>query len=122
MDKASKILENLTPPQPQLLVGYQRLSFDPLLVSKKIDLDSSLSRPDLPKHGPLLYVPDQPLIKKSADLVPPLVIDFVPEEGDDHTTHVLLISSDSHESKRDPLILVVQESPPPIPIEHGGIM
>jgi len=35
MDKASKILENLVTPQFQLLVGYQRLSSDPILVGKE---------------------------------------------------------------------------------------
>ena len=43
MDKASNVLENLEAPQPQLHVGYQRLSSDPILVGKEIDLDSSLA-------------------------------------------------------------------------------
>jgi len=30
---------------------------------------------------------------------------FIPEEHNDHTAHVLLISSDSHESKDGPLVL-----------------
>ena len=68
MDKDSKILENLIAPQPQLHVGYQRLSSDPLLVGKEIDLDSSLSHPALPKHDSLVFFPDQPLVEKSVDL------------------------------------------------------
>ena len=58
MDKDSKVLENLTALQPQLLVGYQRLSFNPLLVGKEIELDSSLAHPALPEHESLVSVPD----------------------------------------------------------------
>ena len=36
----------------------------------------------------------------------------------DHTTHFLLVFSDSHGLKSDPPILVVQESSYPIPIDH----
>lgn len=60
------------------------------------------------------------MVEKSVDLVPPLVAHSVPTESGDHTAHVLLVSSDSHESKGDPPILVVQERPSPIPVEHGG--
>jgi len=49
MDKASKVLENLAAPKPQLPVGYQRLSSDPLPVGKEIELDSSLAHPALPE-------------------------------------------------------------------------
>ena len=107
MDKASKILENLTAPQPQLPVGYQRLSSNPLLVGKGIDLDSYLTHPALLEHDSLVSILDRPLVEKSVDLAPPLVVHFVLEESSGHTTHVLLVSSDSHESKSDPPILVV---------------
>lgn len=49
MDKASKVLENLAAPQPQLLLSYRRFYSIPLLVGKEIDLDSSLSHPALPQ-------------------------------------------------------------------------
>lgn len=49
MDKASKVLENLATPQPKLPICYQKLSSDPLLVGKEIDLDSSLARLALPE-------------------------------------------------------------------------
>lgn len=120
MDKSSKVLEDLTAHQPQLLVGYQRLSSIPLPVGKEIDLDSSLTHPSLPEHNSLVLVPNQPLVGKSVNLVLKLATHFVPEEHSDHTTHVLLVSSDSHESKSDPPIPVVQESPSSIPVEQGG--
>ena len=120
MDKASKVLEKLTAPQDQLPVGYKRLSSNPLLVGNEIDLDSSLAHPALLEHGSLVFVPDQPLVKKSVNLAPPSVVHSIPKESNDHTTHVLLISLDSHESKSGPLIPVVYESPSPIPANHGG--
>lgn len=113
MDKASKVLENLAAPQPQLSVGYQRLSFDPLPFGKEIYLDSSISRNAVPKQDSLVFVLDQPLVKKSVDLVPPLVAQFVMEESGDHTAYVILVSLDSHESKSDPSIPVVEEIPSP---------
>jgi len=73
-----------------------------------------------PKKDSLVSIPDQPLIKKSVDLALPLVSHSIPEETGDHTAHVLLVSSDSHESKSDPPIPVFQESPSPIPVQHGG--
>ena len=50
MDKASKVLENLVAPQPQLPIGYQRLSFNPLLVGKEIDFNSFLAHRALSEH------------------------------------------------------------------------
>lgn len=108
MDKASKVLENVVAPQSQLLVGYQRLSFDPLLVGKEIDLDPSLACRDLLEHDSLVFVQNQPLVVKSVDLVPPPISHSVPEKSGDHTTHVLLVSSNSHESKSDPPVLIIQ--------------
>lgn len=64
--------------------------------------------------------PGQPLVKKSFDLAPPSVVHSVPKESSDHTTHVLLVSSNSHEPKSDPLVPVVQVSPSPSPARHGG--
>lgn len=104
MDKASKTLENLTTPQLHLPIGYQRLSSNPLLVCKEIDLDSSLSHPALLEHDSLVSVPNQPLVEKGVDLAPPLIVHSVPEESGDQSTHVLLISSYSHELKSDPPI------------------
>ena len=120
MDKSFEVLENLTAPQPQLPVGYQRLSSNPLLVGKEIKLDSSLSHPTLPERDSLVSIPDQPLVEKSVDLVSPPGSHSVLEESGDHTARVLLVSSDYHESKGDPPILVVQESPSPSLVGHGG--
>jgi len=111
LDKASKTLENLTAPQPQLPIGYQRLSSNPFLVGKEINLDSSLAHPALLEHESLVSVPDQSLVEKSIDLALPSVVHYVPEESGDHTALVLLVSLDSHELKRDTPILVVQQSP-----------
>ena len=107
MDKASAILESLTASSPQLPVGYQRLSSDPLLVDKEIDLDSSLVHPPPFEPGCPKAAPDQPLVGKSIDLGSQPVDYFVSEEHDDSTTHVLLISSDSHELNSGPPISVV---------------
>jgi len=71
MDKASKVLENLTTPQRQLPIGYQMISSNPLLIGKEINLDSSLSHPALLENDSLLSVPGQPLVKKSVDLASP---------------------------------------------------
>jgi len=120
MGKASKVLENIAAPQPQIPIGYQRLSSDPLLVGKEIDLDSSLSHPALPERDSLVSVPNQSLVEKSINLVLPPVAHSVLRESGDHTAHVLLVSSDSHESKSDPPVPVVQESPSSIPAEHWG--
>ena len=93
MDKASIVLENLAVPQPQLHVGCQKLSSDPLPVGKEIDLYSSLSHPALPERDSLVSVPSQPLVRTSVDLAPYSVVHSIPEESsDDHTAHVLLVS------------------------------
>lgn len=96
MDKASKALENLASPQSQCHVGYKRICFNPLIVGKEIDLDSSLSFPSLLERDSLLSVLEQNLVEKSVDLVPPLVSHSLLEESSDHTAHILLVSSDSH--------------------------
>jgi len=120
MDKASKVLENLAAPQPQLHVGYHRLSSNPLLVGKEIDLDSSLAHPALLKRDSLVSAPNQPLVRKSVNLATPSTDHYILKESGDYIAHVLLISSDSHESKSDPPVPVVQESPYPIPAKNGG--
>lgn len=51
---------------------------------------------------------------------PPSIVHSVLEESVDHTAHVLLVSLGSHEWRSDPPVHVVQESPSPIPREHGG--
>ncbi len=104
MDKASTILESLTTSSPPLLVGYQRLSSDPLLVGKDINLDSSLVHPPSPEPGCPQPVLDKPLAGKSVNSDSALVLHFVLEEHHDYTAHVLLVSSDSPESENDPPI------------------
>ncbi len=83
-------------------------------------MDSSLTHHALPKNDSLTSIPNQPLVEKSVDLDLPLVFHSILEESGDHTAHVLLISLDYQESKSDPPILIVQESPSPIPVGHGG--
>lgn len=119
-DKASKFLEILATPQPKLLVSYQRLSSNPLPVGKEINLDSSVSRPTLPEQDSLVSIPNQPLVEKSVDFTLPSIFHSILGESGGHAAHVLLFSSNSHELKSDPPILVVQESPSPIPVQHGG--
>lgn len=70
MDKYSTILENIIAPQPQILVGYQRISFDPLSVDKEIDLDSSLACPAVSEQDSLMTIRNHPLVEKSVDLAP----------------------------------------------------
>ena len=120
MNKASKVLEDLVASQPELLVGYHRLSCNPPPVGKEIDLESSLAHPALHEPASLVSISDQPLVGESVDLVSPPVVHSVPKESGDHTAHLLLVSSDSHESKNDPFVLVVQESPSSIPAKHEG--
>ena len=71
MDKSSNFLENLAAPQPQLLIGYQKLYSDPLLVGQEINLGSSIFHHTLPERDSLVSIPKQPLVKKSVDLAPP---------------------------------------------------
>jgi len=119
MDKASAILESLTASSPQLPVGYQRISSDPLPIDKEIDMDSSLVHPPLPEPGCAKPVPDQPLVGESFDLGSPPVDHSVSEERHDHTAHVLLVSFDFPEFENDLPIPANQESPSSVPIEHG---
>ena len=67
-----------------------------------------------------MFVPDQPLVKKSVDLVLPPVVHSVPKESSEYTAHALLVSSNYHESKSDPPIPIVQESLSPILVQHRG--
>lgn len=67
-----------------------------------------------------MSIPDQKLVEKSVDLSSPSIVHYIPEDSGDCTAHVLRVSSDSHESKSDPPVPFVQESPSPIPIQHGG--
>jgi len=62
MDKASKVLENLTASQPQLPIGYKRISSNPPLIGKDIDLDPSIAHPTLPEPNSLVSILDQPLV------------------------------------------------------------
>ena len=73
MDKASAVLGSLTASSPQLPVGYQRLSSDPLSIEKEIDLDSSLVCPSPSELGYAKPVPDQPLVRESFNLGSPPV-------------------------------------------------
>jgi len=113
MHKASTVLESLTSSSPQLPIGYQRLSSDPL----PVDLDSSLVHSPLSEPSCAKPVLDQPLVGESVDLGSPPVDHSVSEE---RHAHVLLISSDSPESKNDPPIPADLEGPSLIPVEHGG--
>ena len=114
MDKASAILESLTASSPQLPIGYQRLSSDPLPIDKEIDLDSSLVRLPLSEPGCAKPVPDQPLVGESVNLGSPPVDHSVSEE---HHAHVLIVSSHSPESENDSPITADPESPSSVPIE-----
>jgi len=114
MDKAFAILESLTASSPQLPIGYQCLSANHLPVDKEIDLDSSLVQAPLPEPGCAEPVPDQPLVGNSVDSSSPPVDHFVLEE---HHAHVLIVSSDSPESKNDSPIPADPESPSSVPLE-----
>jgi len=120
MDKASAVLESLTASSPQLPVGYQRLSSDPLPVDKGIDLDFSLVQAPLPEPGCAKPAPDQPLVGESIDLGSQPVDYSVPEEHHDSTAHVLLVSSDSLEPKNYSPIPADLEIPSSILLEQGG--
>jgi len=114
MDKDSAILESLRGSSPNLPVGYQRLSIDYLPTDKEIDIDSSLVQAPLPEPCCAKPIPDQPLVGKSVDSGSPLVNHSVSE---DHHGHVLLISSDSPESKNDSPVPANPESPSSVPLE-----
>jgi len=114
MDKASAALEILTVSSPQLPVGYQRFSLDPLPVDNEIGLDCSLFRPPPSEPGCAKPVPDQPLVGTSVNSGSPLVDHSISEE---HHAHVLLISSDSPESENDPPIPADPNSPSLVPLE-----
>ena len=113
MDKASAVLENIIASSPQLPVGYQRLSSNPLPIDKEIDLYSSLIHPPLSEPGCAKPVPDQPLVGESVKLGTPPVDHSISEE---HHDRVLLVSSDSPESKNDSPIPVDFESPSSVPV------
>lgn len=78
MDKASAILESLTTSSPQLPVGYERLSSDPLPIDKETDLDPSLVHYALPEPSFVMPVHDQPLVGKSVDLVSSPIVHSLP--------------------------------------------
>lgn len=120
MDTTSKVLENLTTSHPQLPISYQRLSSDPPPVGKEIDLYSSLTHPSLPEPNSIVFIPYQPLVEESVNLVSPPVAHVVPEVHNGHIAYVLLVSSDSHESKDGSPILTTHESPSSILAAHGG--
>ena len=94
MDRASIILESLTAPSPQLLVGYQRLSAiaERSPADKEINQDSSLVQPPLPASGSAKPIPDQPLVGKSVDSSSPPADHSISEE---HHSPLLLISLDT---------------------------
>ena len=81
-------------------------------------MDSSLAHPPPLDSDSIVSIPDQSLVKESVGLVSPPVVHSVPKEHNYHIAHVLLISSDSPESKNDPPILTDQEIPYSIPTEH----
>jgi len=118
MDKASIVLKSLTAPLPQLPVGYQRLfaATDRPPADKEIDSNPSRVQAPLPKLGCAQPIPDQPLVGKSVDSSSP------PDHSvsEEHHAHVLLVSSDSPESRNDSPIPTAPKSPPSVPLEHGG--
>jgi len=117
MDKSSTVLESLTASSPQLPIGYQHLSADCLPVDKEIDLYSSLVQAPLPEPRCAKPVPDQPLVGKNVDSGSPPVDHSISEE---HHAHVLLISSDSPQSKNDSPIPVDPDIPSLVPLGQGG--
>lgn len=118
MDKASVVLESLTTPSPQLPIGYQRLSAaaDRPPPDNEIGSHSSLVQASLPEPGCVQLVPDQPLVGKSVDSSPPLAHSL----SDENHAHVLLVSSDSPESRNDSLNPAALEGSPSVPLAHGG--
>jgi len=96
MDEASKVLENLTTSKPCLLVVYRKLSPNPPLVDEVLDHNMNLVNPTLSKCESHESVPDQPLVEKMVDLIPPLVDCNFLVECESHTTQVLLTYSDSN--------------------------
>lgn len=118
MDKASVVLESLTAPSPQLPIGYQCLSAtaDRPPADKEIDSNSSLVQAPLPEPGCAQPVPDQPLVRKSDNSSSP------PDHSvsEECNSHVLLISSDSPESRNDSPIPAAPENPASVPLEQGG--
>lgn len=91
-------MESLTDFSPQLPVGYQSLSSNPLPIDKEINLDSSLVQVPLPEPSYAKPGPDQSLVSETINLGSPPIYHSVFEE---HHAHVLLVSSDSPESKND---------------------
>jgi len=73
MDEASQELEKLIASQAFLLVSYQKISPDPLLVDPGIDQNSSLINPTLSQIESRESILDQPLVEKLVDLTPPSV-------------------------------------------------
>ena len=73
-------------------------------------------QPPLPESGSAKPVPDQPLVGKSVDSSP-LLAHSVSEENH---AHVLLVSSDSPESRNDSPNPATPEGSPSVPLAHGG--
>ena len=120
MDEASKVLVNLIVSQPRHPTGYQKLSLDPLLVDQLIDQSTSLVNPTLSESESHDFIPNQPLVEKMVNSIPPSIYRVYLIECEVHITKVLLVSSDSKELGGNPPIPMVQGGDPLIPIVHGG--
>jgi len=90
-DEASKMLENLTISQPQLLASYDKISPNPPLVDEENDHNRSLVNPTLSKHESHESVRNQPLVEKMVDLIPPSFDCTFPMKSGTHTAQIFLI-------------------------------
>jgi len=106
MDEPAKVLDNLRASQPRLLTGYRKISPDPTLVDQVIDHISSLGNPTLYKCESHEFVPNQPLVEKMVDSIPPAVDRTSPIESESQTAQVL-VSSNQNELGRNPPISTV---------------
>lgn len=120
MNEASKVLDNLKTSQSCLPTSYRKLSHDPSLADQVIDQNSSLVNPTLSECKSCEPIPDQQLVDKMVDSIPPSVHCIFPVESELHTAQVLLISSYSNELGANPPIPMVQGRDPPVLIMQGG--
>ncbi len=85
-----------------------------------IDHNSSLVNPTLSKCESHEPIPDQPLVEKMVESIPPSFDRTFPVESEFHTTQDILVSSNSNKFGDNPPIPMVQGGDPPIPIMQGG--
>lgn len=97
MDEASKVLENLLVSRPRLPDSYKKFSPNRPLVDEAIDQNPSPINPNLSECEFHESIPDQPLVEKMVNSIPPSVDRTFPIESELHITQVLLVSSGSNE-------------------------